>query len=178
MRFLDPNRAVDLPALYEQAYVAGRKGEVLALLREILPAVDDFTYLPSGVHISYAGRGAVPAGVEGEGVLAFLRLALELAGPSEGLVLLEEPETFQHPASLVRSARAMIAAVRRGMQLVLTTHSLELVDRLLDEAQAQGLPTDQLALFNLRLDAGKLLSSRFDGESVLDGRRILDQDLR
>lgn len=120
----------------------------------------------------------MPAGVEGEGVLAFLRLALELAGPSEGLVLLEEPETFQHPASLVRSARAMVAAVRRGMQLVLTTHSLELVDRLLDEAQARGLPTGQLALFNLRLDAGTLLSSRFDGESVLDGRRILDQDLR
>lgn len=48
--------------------------------------------------------------------------------------MVEEPEVYQHPRSIRQQARALLAAMRRGVQLVVTTHSLELIDEVVSEA--------------------------------------------
>ena len=48
--------------------------------------------------------------------------------------MLEEPEVHEHPAAMRQSARAILAAIRRDIQIILSTHSVELIDALLAEA--------------------------------------------
>jgi AAA15 family ATPase/GTPase len=91
-------------------------------------------------------------------------------------VLLEEPESHQHPANLRLAARSIHAAVRRGIQVVSTTHSLEFIDILLAESSDQDL--ENLSLFRLKLEDGKLVSVRLAGPEVAVARNEIEDDLR
>lgn len=91
-------------------------------------------------------------------------------------VFLEEPEAHQHPASIRQSARAIVTGIRSGLQLVVATHSLELIDALLAELADDELP--QLSVHRLHLTAGELRTSRVVGEDVRLSRREIAEDLR
>jgi energy-coupling factor transporter ATP-binding protein EcfA2 len=165
-----------------EAVKAGREEAVVDLLRDVLG--DDFRDLypiqesedgKTNVHLRYRW-GTVPVDVAGDGIRSLVRIALELAGRAESVTLLEEPELHQHPRSLVQTARALHAAVVRGMQVVLTTHSLELVDALVDVADAAAL--GRLAVYRLALVRGDLRSHRISGEQVKVLRAAIAEDLR
>ena len=119
--------------------------------------------------------GAIPVAFAGDGIHALLRLLFELAACSGGLFLSEEPEAHQHPGAIRQSIRAILAAVR-DVQVVLTTHSLELIDILLAEAKPDDL--EKLSLFRLKLQDGALASSRLAGKDVAFARNQIQDDLR
>ena len=127
------------------------------------------------LHFDFA-EYSVPASLAGDGIQSLLRLSLELAASGGGVALLEEPEVHQHPGAIRRSARAILAAVRRGIQVVLTTHSLELIDALLAESSDQDL--DRLSLYRLQLQDGVLTSSRLPGRDIAFARSEIEDDLR
>src|SRR5208282_3857926 len=119
---------------------------------------------------------SVPATLVGDGIQSLLRLSLELAASGGGGALLEEPEVHQHPGAIRQSARAILAAVRRQIQVILTTHSLELIDAILAESSDEDLA--QLSLFRLQLENGTLKSSRLSGSDIAFSRAQIEDDLR
>jgi AAA15 family ATPase/GTPase len=119
---------------------------------------------------------SVPASLAGDGIQSLLRLSLELAASGGGIALLEEPEVHQHPGAIRQSARAILAAVRRQIQVILTTHSLELIDALLAESSDEDLT--RLSLYRLQLQDGGLKSSRLPGRDVAFARTQIEDDLR
>ena len=105
-----------------------------------------------------------------------LQQCLELAAPEGGVVLLEEPEVHMHPGAIRQIARAVLAAVERKVQVVLTTHSLELIDSLLSETKTEDL--DKLSFYRLQLREGTLKSSRLSGGEASVARDQIQDDLR
>ncbi len=115
-------------------------------------------------------------------------------------MLLEEPEVHMHPGAIRQCARAILAAMRRKIQIVLSTHSLELIDALVGESSDADLR--QLSLYRLQLQAGvpklpprpeggpglgsweivklagTLKSSRLSGPDVAFARTEIQDDLR
>lgn len=89
---------------------------------------------------------------------------------------MEEPEVYQHPKAIWQSAKVILLNMRRGVQTVLTTHSLELIDALLAEASADDL--EKMSVFNLMLEDGKLSSGRRAGKEIAFARQTLENDLR
>jgi predicted ATPase len=180
-RLVEPHRGVDqepLHRVYTRALEEGRIENVDALLGELLPGFKRIEILADQdkpvVYISYKD-GSVPAGLQGDGVQSLLRLGLELAAAPGGVVLLEEPEAAQHPRSLYESARAIAVAVRRGVQVVLSTHSLDLIDMLrthLDEDPSK------LSVHRLGCQGGALSVVRFSGAEVALARDAIGDDLR
>lgn len=176
-------RAFPLWKTLGDAVKSGRADAVFALLRDLLG--DDFRDLypiqesedgqMTNVHLRF-GWGTVPVDVAGDGVRALVRIALELAGRPESVILLEEPELHQHPGALVMTARALLAAAARGVQVVLSTHSLELIDALVDQADGEAL--DRLAVYRLALPRGELRTHRVAGQRVAALRQQLAEDLR
>jgi predicted ATPase len=90
--------------------------------------------------------------------------------------LLEEPEVHQHPGAIRQTARAILAAVRRGIQVILTTHSLELIDALQGECLDADLA--RLSLYRLQLKDGILTHSRVAGPDIAFQRTTVEVDLR
>ena len=171
----------ELSDLLTDAIKGGERDELDRLARSLVPSADHLIILTHAgrpvVHFAGTGRDIpVPVGVAGDGVAAALRLGMELLTVGAGVALIEEPEAHLHPAAMRLVARAIVNAVRDGTQVVLTTHSLEFLDCLLDEAGDD--IDDLLALFSVWLDGGELKTAGYRGEQVLFARSQISEDLR
>ncbi|WP_158620099.1 AAA family ATPase [Corallococcus sicarius] len=183
VRFIDMRGGgmkTPLPTLFTGAVTHGRREEVRELLEAIIPGLRNIEILvnPQGepvLHLIYPDQ-SVPVALAGDGIRSMLRLGLELASQGRGLALIEEPEVHQHPRAIQQSAKALIASMRRGMQIVLSTHSLELIDSLLLEATEEDLQF--LSTYRLKLNDGVLVSSRFSGDKMAFARGQIEDDLR
>lgn len=168
-----------LHSLYSRAVQQGRREQTVDLLQALVPGLRNLEILTEGdtpvIHLVFKEH-SVPAALGGDGIHALLRLTLELASRPRGLVLLEEPEIHQHPGAIRQSVRAILEAIRREIQVVLSTHSLELIDALLAEASDEDL--EKVSLYRLQLDAGILKSHRSTGPEVARVRTEIEDDLR
>jgi predicted ATPase len=169
-----------LHQVYSQAAVQGRKKQAIEMARAVVDGLEDVEVLTDERNVPYVAltvsERAVPAALQGDGVHALLRLCLELAAEPGGLVLIEEPEIHQHPAAIQQTMKAVLAAVSRGVQVILSTHSLDVIDAIVAEADDDILK--KLSLYRLRLDAGELFTSRLSGEDVTLSRTQIEDDLR
>ena len=168
-----------LHELLTQCIQRGQRSEVRAAIAEVVPDVKDIVILTEGdspiVHLEYPDY-SIPAALAGDGIHSLLRTALELISTANGVVLFEEPEVHQHPGAIRQTMRAILAAVRRDIQVILTTHSLELIDCLLAESSDEDL--ERLSLYRLQLDDGALVSHRMSGPDVSFARTQIENDLR
>ena len=165
--------------LFSRARQEGRKEAALAALSSLVPGLEQVEILTDegrpGLSLSFPDR-AVPAEVAGDGIRSLLRTCLECAARPRGLVLIEEPEVHQHPAAIRQTARVLLETVKRGVQVVATTHSIELIDFLLDACGEADLPL--LLVIRVVLRDGRLLSSAWSGGDAAALRRDIYEDLR
>ena len=169
-----------LHTLYTEASKAGRRENVNSLLRDIIPGLSHIEILTEEdspiIHLVYKDR-SIPAAIAGNGIYTLLRLALELAATPDKVVLLEEPEVYKHPGALQQTARAIWAAIRRGIQVIISTHSLDLIDSLMFEVQNEE-ELNRMSVYRLLLVEGCLRSSRTAGEEINFVRATIGEDLR
>jgi predicted ATPase len=184
VRFVDVETVRGSGAL-EDAYSdierAGKVDTVVRALQRSMAGLRDLRILKTHdrfiLHAFYeATRQPVPAFVAGDGFKRFLEVAAATVGTSKGVVLLEEPESFQHPRYLQELATLLHLAAREGTQIILSTHSLELCDLLLlaPEAEGQTYP----AVHRMRIIDGKLRATTIPRENAVRGREDLLEDLR
>lgn len=181
VRLVDSGIPIRLEDAYSEVYQDATSVESLkVLVRPVLQGFREVRPLKDGeewvLHLEREGEVSVPIGMAGDGVQALLQLALRMAPVSDGLLLVEEPETYLHPRVLRGVAGMMWAAVARGDQIVTTTHSLELIDALI-HAAPEGLE-DALSLQLLKLERGVLGATRFSHEEMEDARGAVAVDLR
>lgn len=165
--------------MYSKAVELGRRNEAIEIVSKVFPGVINVEILTEHarpiLHFVFADY-SVPATLAGDGIQSLLRLSLSLAASGGGIALLEEPEVHQHPGAIRQSARAILAAVRRKIQVILTTHSLELIDALLAESSEKDLAA--LSLYRLQLENGNLKYSRLPGSDIAFSRTTIEDDLR
>lgn len=182
VRLIDPDGAAPqqpLHAIYTEVAERNLRRQAKAILTDLLPEIEDIEILSLDnqpvVYLVYSD-GARPVALAGDGIKLLLRQSLELAAPVGGVVLLEEPEVHMHPGAIRQSARAMLAATRRGIQVIVTTHSLDLIDALI--ACTEGDELNHLCLYQLKLDMGRLTSHRLSGPEIAMARTQIEDDLR
>ncbi len=168
-----------LDELFSRAVKMGQRQQVKALLAEVVPGLVDLSILvengKSVTFFEYADH-AVPVSLSGDGIYHLVRLALNLTSRDKAVMLVEEPEAHLHPAAICQSVRAILAAIRRDIQVILTTHSLEFIDFLLSEAAEDDL--EKTSLYRLSLAEGLLKSRRMTGEEISFARTEIESDLR
>ncbi|MGB9880575.1 MAG: AAA family ATPase [Anaerolineae bacterium] len=146
--------------------------------------LDSFTlqFLPSGADkttlqglIAPEDRPAIPIDAFGDGARSAFKLLTPLialttvARPdAPGLLLWEEPESYQNPQTLARLLQEVFGLVRgKPIQVFMATHSLEVVAQVTAMLQAEQLNADEALLFRLDLRDGKLISSWFDKDNLI-----------
>lgn len=170
----------EMTEVLSEAKAAGFGERTVELLLNVVPRLKNLEILKvgSGYEVGLIfDDGAVPLSMAGDGVRSLARLALELAALPSGLALIEEPEVHQHPGALKQSAATIVASVQRGLQVVVATHSLELIDELLLAAKKSEI-LDKLSVQNLRLVGGVLSSTRFEGPESDRIRNEVGTELR
>ncbi|WP_170319897.1 AAA family ATPase [Polyangium spumosum] len=181
VKLVDPRpgaRHALLSRVYTEAVESGLLDESVALVSAVVPGLRNIVLTDPGgatvVQLQFADH-SVPVALAGDGVQSLVRICFELASPAGSTALLEEPEASQHPRALRQTARAIRAAVQRGVQVVLSTHSLDLLDALLLEFEAE---RPALTVFHLALHDGELRSTRYEGAEAAFAREGVGEDLR
>lgn len=167
----------------EDAYAEIRehlwKVRVIDALRSSFTGLTDLEPLKQGkdwVLYTFAGPDVVPAYAAGDGFKRFLQVAAALAGAKAGAVLLlEEPECFQHSRYMRELALLLLNAAESGTQVILSTHSIELIDLLIAlRPEDAPFPTAH----RLRLVDHELHCTSLSSDLTVAARNELLEDLR
>ena len=68
--------------------------------------------------------------------------------PRSSVLLFEEPELHTHPSLLRLTANALVRTYKeRGNQVFVSTHSLEFINMVLDEAEKARLKNKDLVIY-------------------------------
>jgi predicted ATP-dependent endonuclease of OLD family len=170
-RFLTILRPQDafLPQIEQRLWgelLATRRDKVLASAIQDIYGIglEQLQLPPDGRLLLLFPTYSVPLDAQGDGTRAALRCLMVLSALQGTLLILEEPESHQHPGALERFAAALCKLAKaQEVQLLLTTHSLECVRAF---HAASGGAGSEFALFNLKLEDGLLDARRFDAEAV------------
>jgi len=93
--------------------------------------------------------------------------------------LMEEPELHAHPSLMGVVVNSILNSHReRGNQVFLSTHSLELIEMLLEQAEKLGLKDRDLKIYRVALEDGVLHSEEYTLSEALEATRKLEWDLR
>jgi len=115
------------------------KRRLLELLSEVAPGFTDIEIILEGGRLQlYLTEGArnIPAHRLSDGTLRYLSLIAILLDPGPaGLVLIEEPELGLHP-DVLPALRDLLVDASARVQLVVTTHSTQLVDAMTEHADS------------------------------------------
>ncbi|MBN1607802.1 MAG: ATP-binding protein [Polyangiaceae bacterium] len=180
--FLEPGVGRVLHDVYTDAVRRGAQEAIVAAGRELLPGLVRFEILTDeGIPWLSAvfGNSVVPVALVGDGIHVLLRLLFELLAAEGGTCLLEEPEIHQHPASLAQTAVAIVEAVRRGTQVIISTHSLDLIDRILATLTPSETTDESFCqLVRVCLDNGELRTRLMAAADAARRRGELEEDLR
>ncbi|MFZ4575067.1 MAG: AAA family ATPase [Phycisphaerales bacterium] len=178
--WLDPHeQSTSLHDLFSQVVRLGLREELLAALRGIYEGFDRAEILTDQgtPYLSlHSSSQELPADLGSAGQVWLLRVISEILARPNAVFLLEEPETHLHPRAMRIAAAVMRRIATKDRQIILTTHSLEFIDALLDGATDAEMQA--LSVFRLQLTDGKLASSRTAGEDVRLARFGLESDLR
>jgi predicted ATPase len=115
------------------------KQSLLNILQDVLPFVTDITTerysdgtIYFGIAESHTPEFRFPAQLLSDGTVNLLAIIVALFFDRRGVVAIEEPERNVHPA-LISKLMAMIEDASRQKQIILTTHSPEIVRHLRPE---------------------------------------------
>lgn len=115
------------------------KRRLIELLHELAPGFDDLVVVPEGGALQLyltEGSRSVPAHRLSDGTLRYLCLLAILLDPHPPpLVVIEEPELGLHP-DVLPTLRDLMVAASEKTQLVVTTHSTQMVDAMTDFADS------------------------------------------
>jgi len=136
------------------------------------------TYDEWVLHLTFRDR-AVPYYVVGDGVRYALMYLMAVSTPREAVLLMEEPELHTHPSLMRVVVNSILRSHReRGNQVFLSTHSLELIEMLLERAEELGLRDQDLKIHRVALEDGVLHSEEYTLSEALDAVKKLEWDLR
>ncbi|MGC9259711.1 MAG: AAA family ATPase [Phycisphaerae bacterium] len=168
-----------LPDLFSATTTAGQQDELVDLLRKIDPKLQGLQILTQMqqpfLTLKYSDY-VVPVELAGDGVVSLIRFCMKLTAYPARTLLIEEPELHLHYRAIQMAARALWGAIRQGKQIILTTHSVDLIDSLVTEASEDALP--KLTVFQMRCDGGNLRVNPVPGPDVKFQRMQLEAELR
>lgn len=131
-----------------------KKGEFFGLAsrmeREVLSGnvrlADGAPDKPNTISYRFDGRSVpLSRAASSASELAPISLYLKHAAVRGNVLIIEEPDAGLHPASAVVLAKHIVRLVRRGLYVVLTTHSPYLLEKLGKYLLASKLPADERA---------------------------------
>ena len=116
------------------------------------------------VYLKHRRLGIAPLSIFGDAMRRSVLLAATLPRLKDGgILLIDEVETGIHVSALGRVFDWLVAAARRlGVQVFLTTHSLEALDALISAPSIR--PEEDVVEFHLTQSEGGTLCKRFAGD--------------
>ncbi|GEM_PF-1183044 len=166
-------------SLYSYAYERKVSKKAVKVLKSAYPEIEGFSPLFKAnrwvLHVE-TKYGVYPYYLMGEGFKNAMIIAFLSALLKDGYLLIDSAEAFHHPKSLRIMAQTLIrGAKENNVQVFLTTHSLELIDMLLEYGLDERIDG---RIVHMKREGEKLSAKMESFERAKDLREALGLDLR
>lgn len=165
--------------LYDLVVSKGKIKNALEILKERIPYIEDIRKIEQGMYVLVSHHNApIPLSSMGDGFVTLLKLSFLIALAESGIIILEEPEVSLHPYFMEIVAEEIVAN-SKNVQFFISTHSLDLLNSLLEKAEEEDKLHDiNVIRLHYREDTKKVYAEVFDG---IDAKNEIDEigtDLR
>lgn len=156
------------------------KEKAVELLRKFDENANDIRYINDDnrfVPIIESVNGEyIPLSLYGDGMKKALTMLNAIVNTENGVVLIDEFETALHISAMSQVFRFILDASKElNVQLFLTTHNIEAVDKLLECA---GDDVGDIRVIRLKKKDGITLANVTNGKDALEDRREYNMELR
>jgi len=119
----------DIGVRFNNIQVRKQTGEIIEILRQIEPSLDDLSLGADGIVYCDIGLDRLmPVNVMGDGMFRILSIILAISDTKNGVVLIDEIENgFHHSSQEILWDAVFRSAVQFNVQVFATTHSIECV---------------------------------------------------
>ncbi|MDR1965578.1 MAG: AAA family ATPase [Synergistaceae bacterium] len=154
--------------------------QAVRLLKEFEPDIADLRYLENemgrAVPIVETKHKSIPLSVYGDGMKKAMLMLNAIISAQSGVVLVDEFEAAIHTSAMGKVfAFILDAAKKKGVQLFLTTHSIEAVDKLLENS---GSELERIRLIRLKNKDGKFYVKVTSGMEARELREQFEMEMR
>jgi len=156
------------------------KEEAVQLLKIFDDTVTDIRYVKDDrsyfAMISSSDGGEIPLSAYGDGMKKALTILNAMMRAKEGVVLIDEFETALHTAAMRQVFKFILEISKQlNIQLFLTTHNIEALDKLLECAETS---ISDVRVIRLRKKADRTFASVIEGQEALEERNEYNMELR
>lgn len=168
----------DISDLIKKSINAKILSEVLATLKDKILYFEDVREIKGELFVLLQNLDEpLPISFMGDGFKALIKLSIITPLIKNGVILFEEPETSMHPGYLDILAREIVLN-SNASQFFITTHNLELIERILEKAER----LDKLGSVGIlrlrRLSEGYIEREILSGKEAKEEIEIIKTDLR
>ncbi len=158
------------------------KEKAISLLKDFDENISDLRYINENDRFVPVVESNLPEylplSMYGDGMKKTLTILNALVSSENGIVLVDEFETALHTSAMENVFRFVISACKKlNVQLFLTTHSIEAVDKILKCSNEE---IDNIRIITLKKDdvSEKTLARVLKGSEVLEDRKNFDFEVR
>lgn len=156
------------------------KAIAVQMLKNFDSTIEDIRYIKDGFRfvpmIENSNGKYIPLSLYGDGMKKALTILNVIVRAKNGIVLIDEFETGLHTSVMASTFKFMVEIANTlNVQLFLTTHSIEAVDKLL---QATKENINEMRVIRLKKDNGKMYAKVTEGQDALENRIKYDMEIR
>lgn len=156
------------------------KDKAVVLLKEFDKNIVDIRYIPNEKNyipvLELESGEYLPVALYGDGLKKALTMLNAIIKAENGVLLVDEYETALHTSIMQKVFKFMVEiAKKENVQMFLTTHSLEAVDKFL---YANEEILDDISIIRLKKKENKTYAKVMTGKEALDKRENYDLELR
>ncbi len=174
-----PKINYDISTLHKKLANTRKLQNVLDTLKNRIPYFEDFREV-KGEYLVFLKtlEKPIPLSFMGDGFKALLKLSFMTSLVKNGIVLFEEPETSMHPTYMDILAKEILLN-SSDAQFFISTHSSELLERILEKAEKLG-KLESVKILKLRRipDSGYIEREFISGKEAKEEIESIKTDLR
>jgi len=168
----------DVSELYKKLVNTKKLAEVLGVLKNRIPYFEDIREADGDLLVLLENLDEpLPLSFMGAGFKTLLKLSFMAPLIKNGIVLFEDPETSMHPGYLNILAKEILLSSEHS-QIFISTHSLELIEYLLEKAEKSGKIESIKILRLRRLEGGYIEREICSGKEAAEEMEMIKTDLR
>ena len=168
--FVNPTNILDMMDVEKQV-------EIIEMLRKVIPYFYD--YRNGNVVFKYGEyKEIIPLEATADGFQVFVNMYLPILIGIK-IMIIEEPEIHLHPGLIERLSEVITYSVKtNNIQYILSTHSLELIEMILEKSNAAGLLSKVGIVRLYKMPDGHIDYEILDGNEAITELKEIGGDLR
>ena len=156
------------------------KERAIQLLKIFDQTITDIRYIKKDTRyfamIESSDGVEIPLSTHGDGMKKALTILNSMMDAENGVVLIDEFETALHTSAMRQVFEFMLEISKQlNIQLFLTTHNIEAVDKLLESAE-DGI--NDVRIIRLKRKGNKTYAMLTEGKEALEARKEYKMELR